>query len=122
IIAATALRQMLDNVRDNALEAAPGRPVRFSAEADDEHLLLRVQDEGPGFAPEVLARLGTPYHSSKGAPGRGLGLFLAMNVARTLGGELHAHNREEGGADVLISLPLSALDPPSTPTDGHRPA
>ena len=122
IIADTALRQMLDNVLDNALEAAPGRAVRFSAQADDEQLLLRVQDEGPGFAPEVLARLGTPYHSSKGAPGRGLGLFLAMNVARTLGGELHAHNREEGGADVLISLPLSALDPPSTPTDGHRPA
>jgi two-component system sensor histidine kinase RegB len=122
IIADTALRQMLDNVLDNALEAAPARAVRFSADADDEHLLLRVQDEGPGFAPEVLARLGTPYQSSKGAPGRGLGLFLAMNVARTLGGELHAHNRAEGGAEVMISLPLSALDPPATPTDGHRPA
>jgi two-component system sensor histidine kinase RegB len=123
IIADTALRQMLDNVLDNAVEAAPGRPVRFTADVSaEDQLLLRVQDEGPGFAPAVLERLGTPSHSSTGAPGRGLGLFLAMNVARTLGGELHAHNRGEGGADVLISVPLSALDPPKPLPDGHRPA
>jgi two-component system sensor histidine kinase RegB len=123
IIALTALRQMLDNVLDNALEAGPGLPVRFTADVDAEgHLLLRVQDEGTGFASAILERLGTPYHSSKAAPGRGLGLFLAMNVARTLGGELHAQNRSGGGADVLIRVPLSALDPPELVPDGSRTA
>lgn len=123
IIADTALRQMLDNVLDNALEAGPGRPVRFTADVDnDELLLLRVQDEGIGFTPAILERLGTPYHSSKGVPGRGLGLFLATNVARTLGGELRAHNRQGGGAEVLISVPLASLDPPKPAPDGHRPA
>ena len=47
---------------------------------------MRVRDDGPGFAPEMLAQFGKPYQSSKGRPGGGLGLFLSVNVARTLGG------------------------------------
>ena len=118
IVSDTALRQMVDNVLDNALEAAPGAPVQLSIGFADEQLVLRVQDRGPGFAPDVLARLGTPYRSSKGHPGRGLGLFLATNVARTLGGEIHAHNRP-GGAEVLITIPLSSLDPQARTRASH---
>jgi two-component system sensor histidine kinase RegB len=73
--------------------------------------VLRVQDEGPGFAPAMLAHVGKPYQSSKGKPGRGLGLFLSVNVARTLGGRIDAHNRASGGAEVVITLPLAALMP-----------
>jgi two-component system sensor histidine kinase RegB len=57
----------------------------------------------------MLERLGKPYQSSKGAPGRGLGLFLAVNVARTLGGTIDARNQPAGGAAVTITLPLAAL-------------
>jgi two-component system sensor histidine kinase RegB len=111
IISDTALKQMVSNVLDNALEAAPGGVLRLDASCDGEVLTLRVQDQGAGFAATMLERLGTPYQSSKGKPGRGLGLFLAMNVARTLGGQLEAHNRSDGGAEVTIALPLSALMP-----------
>ncbi|MBC7500340.1 MAG: sensor histidine kinase, partial [Herminiimonas sp.] len=45
----------------------------------------------------------------KGRPGGGLGLFLSVNVARTLGGSVTAHNRTQGGAVVRITLPLAAL-------------
>ena len=111
MISDTALQQMLGNVLDNALEAAPGMPLRFRASWDEETLTLRVRDQGPGFPPEFLERVGAPYQSSKGTPGRGLGLFLAVNVARTLGGQLQAHNRSDGGAEVVITLPLAALVP-----------
>jgi two-component system sensor histidine kinase RegB len=111
IISDTALRQMIGNVLDNAIEAAPGAPLQLQAACDDETLTLRVRDRGPGFPPAFLERLGVPYQSSKGTPGRGLGLFLAMNVARTLGGQIHAHNLPEGGAEVLITLPLATLAP-----------
>jgi two-component system, sensor histidine kinase RegB len=111
IICDTALRQMIDNVLDNALEAAPGAPLRLVATVEDGTLTLRVQDRGPGFTPQMLERFGTPYQSSKGKPGRGLGLFLALNVARTLGGEIAAHNLPGGGAEVAITLPLAALMP-----------
>ena len=57
-----------------------------------------MADDGPGFAPAILERLGRPYNSSKDAPGRGLGLFLALNVARALGGTIVADNPPAGGA------------------------
>ncbi|HSV77868.1 MAG TPA: ATP-binding protein [Ramlibacter sp.] len=118
IISDTALQQMVGNVLDNAVEAAPGSPVRFLASWDEDTLALRVQDQGPGFPAEVLERLGTPYLSSKGAPGRGLGLFLAVNVARTLGGRIAAHNHPRG-AEVAITLPLAALMPQEDAGDGR---
>jgi two-component system sensor histidine kinase RegB len=72
-------------------------------------LLLEVTDRGPGFAPEMLERFGQPYRSSKGQAGRGLGLFLLVNVLRQMGGEASAENRAQGGAIVRLRLPLSTL-------------
>jgi two-component system sensor histidine kinase RegB len=111
IISDSALKQMIDNVLDNALEAAPEGEIALHVHCADDELVLRVQDEGPGFAPAMLAHVGKPYQSSKGKPGRGLGLFLSVNVARTLGGRIDAHNRASGGAEVVITLPLAALMP-----------
>lgn len=123
IFSDSALQQMLGNIIDNALEAAPQAPLRFIAECADDTLTLRVLDEGPGFAPEILARFGKPYQSSKGRPGGGLGLFLSVNVARTLGGRVEARNRPFGGAEVTVSLPLAALMPPEwAPRDPHEPS
>jgi two-component system sensor histidine kinase RegB len=104
----SALKQMICNVLDNALEASPGW-VGMEASREDGHVSLRVTDAGPGFQPAMLEDFGRPYQSSKGKPGGGLGLFLSVNVARTLGGTVSARNRSEGGAEVLISLPLSAI-------------
>ncbi|UGQ49227.1 ATP-binding protein [Massilia endophytica] len=104
----SALKQMICNVLDNALEASPGW-VGMEATRADGHVTLRVTDTGAGFEPAMLEDFGRPYQSSKGKPGGGLGLFLSVNVARTLGGTVSARNRSEGGAEVLISLPLSAI-------------
>ncbi|MEK8050347.1 ATP-binding protein [Ideonella sp. DXS22W] len=115
IVADTGLRQMVTNVLDNALEAmqaagtAPPATPRLLADCDGDRLTLRVLDRGPGFSDEMLASFGRPYHSSKGRPGGGLGLFLSVNVARKLGGNVNARNRETGGAEVTIALPLAAL-------------
>ena len=76
-----------------------------------------VGRRGPAFPAGILERLGAPYQSTKGG-GRGLGLFLATNVARTLGGRLAAHN-VPGGAEVTITLPLAALMPEEEADDGR---
>ena len=108
IVSDEGLRQMVFNVLDNALEASPAW-VALDADCRDGELVIQVSDAGPGFSADILERLGTPYNSSKGRPGGGLGLFLSVNVARTLGGRLTARNRPQGGAVVTVTLPLSAI-------------
>ncbi|WP_296510395.1 ATP-binding protein [Rhodoferax sp.] len=121
MVADTTLEQMVFNVLDNARDASP-QWVQLHASRDADELRIIITDRGPGFAPEVLAQLGVPYQSTKGRPGGGLGLFLSMNVARTLGGSLSAENRPEGGAQVTITLSLPDLalpEPEPHAADGH---
>lgn len=108
IVTDAGLGQMVFNVLDNALEVSPDW-VGLDADCRDGLLVIEVSDDGPGFGSDILHRLGTPYNSSKGRPGGGLGLFLSVNVARTLGGGLSARNRAQGGAVVTMTLPLAAI-------------
>lgn len=112
MVSDATLQQMVFNVLDNARDASP-HWVALATERTQAALLITVSDDGPGFSDDILAQFGKPYQSSKGRPGGGLGLFLAMNVARTLGGSVQARNRAEGGAVVSISLPLAAISLPA---------
>ncbi len=104
----SVLKQMICNVLDNAFEASP-QFVSLDASRQGDTLTLQITDRGPGFTPAMLPQIGKPYQSSKGRPGSGLGLFLVVNVARKLGGAVHARNRDEGGAQVELTLPLAAI-------------
>ncbi len=108
VVSDSTLKQMIANVLDNALEASP-HWLRLAARVQGEDLVLEVTDDGPGFASGMLDQFGKPYQSTKGQPGRGLGLFLVVNVARTLGGSVAASNRPAGGAAVRLSLPMAAI-------------
>ncbi|WP_426318496.1 ATP-binding protein [Pseudoduganella sp. R-43] len=108
IVSDSIIKQTICNLLDNALEASP-QWLRMEASIDGEMLAVRVTDAGPGFTVAMLAQFGKPYHSSKGREGGGLGLFLAMNVARRLGGTLAAANLGRGGAKVCLRLPLAAI-------------
>ncbi|UOM35346.1 ATP-binding protein [Acuticoccus sp. I52.16.1] len=108
IVSDEALKQVVTNVLDNALEASP-RYVELTADRAQDALLITVADRGPGFAPGMLAEFGRPYQSTKGRTGGGLGLFLVVNVLRKLGGSATAQNRPSGGAVVTIRLPLDVL-------------
>jgi two-component system sensor histidine kinase RegB len=98
-----ALRQAIWNLLDNAAEASPGA-VQMTLTIEDTMLAIAVRDRGAGFSPEALALVGKLNQSTKGA-GHGVGLFLASNVARRLGGRLEARNRASGGAEVRLLLP-----------------
>lgn len=117
IVSDSAIKQMIHNVLDNALEASPGW-VGLDVAHEGDALKLTVTDAGPGFPPEMLAQLGKPYQSSKDKPGAGLGLFLVSNVARTLHGSVSAHNRSEGGAIVTLTLPLESITLEESTADG----
>jgi len=114
----SALKQTIDNLLDNALEASPDW-VGLDAWIEDGTLYVAVTDRGPGFAPSMLGQIGKPYQSTKPKPGHGLGLFLAVNVVRKLGGAVTAVNRQEGGAQVTVSLPLASIELEEERIDGN---
>ena len=112
IVSDPALRQVIGNVIDNALEVSPDFVV-LTARIADRQLVLEVRDRGPGFTAEMIEAFGRPYSSTKGVPGGGLGLFLVVNVVRKLGGRVDVGNGDEG-ALVRIAIPLAALVPAGT--------
>ena len=108
IVSDDALKQTICNVLDNALEASPNW-VKLAVARQQDNLVLMISDAGPGFIEEMLEHIGIPYQSSKDNPSSGIGLFLVVNVIRTLGGTVSARNLEKTGALVTLSLPLKAL-------------
>ena len=104
----SAIKQMLGNVLDNAFEVSP-QWLALEVRREGDLLLMEVSDRGPGFPDWMINQIGKPYQSTKGKPGRGLGLFFVVNVARKLGGRVWASNRAAGGARVTLELPLSAI-------------
>ena len=112
IVSDPALRQVIGNVIDNAIDVSHDW-VSIEAARDGDALALSILDRGPGFPDDILDGLGQPYRSTKGRTGGGLGLFLLVNVMRKMGGEVRAGNREGGGASVTMVLPLAAIAYPA---------
>ena len=108
IVSDAMVKQALLNVFDNALEASPDW-VGIEVAVRAHLVVVKVHDRGPGFAPDILARFGKPYASTKERPGRGLGLFLVTNVLRKLGGNVVGRNNAEGGATVTVRFPIGVL-------------
>ena len=104
----SAIKQMLGNVLDNAFEVSP-HWLSLEVRREGGLLLMEVSDQGPGFPEWMINQIGKPYQSTKGKPGRGLGLFFVVNVARKLGGRVWASNLPGAGARVTLELPLSAI-------------
>ena len=107
------LRQILSNLVKNALEALEGTPearVRVSTLAGELHgqpvVHLEVTDNGPGFQKELMGQVFDPYVTSK-PKGTGLGLAIVKKIVEEHGGRIEAHNVAEGGAQVLVTLPLN---------------
>jgi two-component system sensor histidine kinase RegB len=103
-----ALGRAVGSLLKNALDATgPEQRVTLTAVAEQERVRLVVEDRGPGIAPEVLARLGQPFVSTKppGA-GMGLGLFLARTLVEELGGRLVIESSPGRGTAAALELPV----------------
>jgi signal transduction histidine kinase len=103
------LRRALANLLDNALKyLGTGRSVVLSAEANGRDLLLRVQDDGLGIAPEDLPRIWDRLFRadrSRTAPGMGLGLSLVRAIAEAHDGTAEAESAPGRGSVFLLRLP-----------------
>jgi PAS domain S-box-containing protein len=109
------VRQILNNLLTNSLEALEGRPgARIEVEthvADDgpkqgAAAEIVITDNGPGFQRDLIGTVFDPYVTSK-PKGTGLGLAIVKKIVEEHGGRIEADNQRTGGARVRILLPLS---------------
>jgi signal transduction histidine kinase len=106
---ANRLEQILVNLVGNGLRhASEGGTVRVSIGQRDDRIMLTVENDGPGIAPEDAERIFDIYETRAEDQTRsfGLGLPLSRRLARLLGGELRAVPRSTGGSFVL-ELPVA---------------
>ncbi|HXT99308.1 MAG TPA: ATP-binding protein [Polyangia bacterium] len=103
-----ALRGLVDNARQ---ASPPGAPVTLRVASDDQagRLVFEIADRGAGMAPELLARVGEPFFTTKPAGrGMGLGIFLARAIVERLGGELSIRSTPGAGTTAILSLPVGS--------------
>ena len=102
---ARKVKQILINLLQNALEAAPAHTlVTIKVVGAPDPARIEMRDDGPGLANEVKARLFQAGTTTK-ERGTGLGLALARGLARQHGGDLLLENRPEGGCLATLILP-----------------
>ncbi len=104
------LRQVLLNLVTNAIQAMPsGGRIRLIISGKADKISLRVEDDGPGIAPENVERIFEPFFTTKSdSQGTGLGLAVSRSITEELGGTLEVQNRPERGAAFTVTLPRRA--------------
>jgi PAS domain S-box-containing protein len=104
------VRQVLDNLLTNALDALAGAGrITVSTAAAGGRVRLEVADTGAGIPAERLARIFEPFYTTKEAgKGSGLGLAIATTLAEALGGSLTAESRVGAGSCFRLWLPRLA--------------
>ncbi|MBF1163422.1 MAG: HAMP domain-containing protein [Dechloromonas agitata] len=105
---ATQLRQIIHNLLRNAEDALEGRDdarIVIRTARGLRHAWLTIADNGPGFPVELLPRIFEPYVTTK-ARGTGLGLPIVKKIVEEHQGSIEISNAPEGGARIVIRLPL----------------
>jgi two-component system sensor histidine kinase RegB len=72
----------------------------------EQDLKIRIEDDGPGFDPELLPQLGRPYISSRidNGPHKGLGIFIAQNLLEQEGIKISYTNKETPAHGAIVTL------------------
>ena len=102
------LHRMTANLFDNELRhLPPASTVRIRLQADGNAATLAIEDNGPGFDPQIFASLFARRVKGKNSTGHGLGLAFIDAVVRAHHGSIDASNPESGGARIVIVLPIA---------------
>ncbi|MGH6944188.1 MAG: ATP-binding protein, partial [Geminicoccaceae bacterium] len=96
------IRHALGNLLDNAMRFAE-EEVRIAVRLQPDQVEVWIQDDGPGFSPEVLEFLGEPYLSTEDdAGGLGLGIFIAQTLLARTGARLQFVNCDPGACVAIV--------------------
>jgi nitrogen fixation/metabolism regulation signal transduction histidine kinase len=103
------IRQLLNNLLTNSVEALDGRDnpvIMIETKRVGDQIVLTVIDNGPGFQSGLIEQAFDPYVTSK-PKGTGLGLAIVRRIVEEHGGQVELENAPEGGARIGITLPAS---------------
>ena len=116
------IRQIVWNLATNGLRAMPaGGRLRLSVSTDaggpgrSGAVLIAVEDEGVGIAPEELDGIFQPFRGAF-SRGTGLGLSIVQRIVSDYGGEVQVTSQPSIGTTVAVRLPLSAPEPVAAPS------
>jgi C4-dicarboxylate-specific signal transduction histidine kinase len=106
----TAIEQALNNLVSNAIDSAStsdkrGGHVLVRLERKRDHVVLNVEDDGAGVAPDIADKLFEVFETTK-SKGMGLGLPLTRQIVERHSGRLDWSPREPRGARFFIELPI----------------
>ena len=104
------VEQVFINLLTNSIHALPkGGTIQVSTfTGTDSRVIVQIQDNGPGIPPEHLARLFTPFFTTKQKGlGTGLGLSVTKSIVELHGGHIALVNAPEGGARATVTLPAA---------------
>ncbi len=104
------LNRVISNLLENELTHLPtGHLITIRLHSRSGSAELVVEDDGPGFPPEIVPRVFERFVKGKLSPGHGMGLAFVNAVVQTHGGTVSLCARPEGGAVITVSLPVSVL-------------
>jgi two-component system, OmpR family, sensor histidine kinase KdpD len=112
------LEHVLSNILINAAQYSPPQsPIRISANATADNLLVTIEDNGPGVGEKHLEKIFEKFYRVPGTPagGTGLGLSIAKSIVELHNGLIRAESGTESGTTFVISLPLGC--PPELPKE-----
>ena len=110
------VERIVENLITNALRHTPDRTtVEVNADVDEDEVVLRVEDDGPGVPDDLKDHVFEPFVQGDllrpASPGTGVGLALVERFARLNGGRAWVADLAGGGASFRVSLPRSTEDP-----------
>lgn len=103
-----SLKRLIANLINNAKRYG-AEPIELSAKVENEHILITVADNGEGIPEDQIEELMQPFvrgNAARTIQGSGLGLAIVKRIVDIHQGEIQIHNREQGGLEVIISLPI----------------
>lgn len=102
------IHRMIANLFDNELKhLTPGCRIDVQLSRQDDGVALRIEDNGAGFDPDTLAHVFVRRVKGRDSHGHGLGLAFVDAVVRAHNGTVRADNREAGGIQIDIELPMA---------------
>ncbi len=111
-----AMEQVVLNLLDNALKyAGRGQFIKFILTREESEILIKLQDDGPGIAPNAREQVFQKFFRADNSltavqPGSGLGLSIARQMLRDLGGDLSIDPDVHRGACFTIRIPFHETD------------